>query len=66
MKRKVMYRNYDHTLTVTLLGELVKTHPNQNIPKSKRNLVESKFTQVRSKLAQVESKRTQCVVKMYP
>ena len=58
MKRKVKYSNYDHTLTVALLGITVKTYPNQNVPKSKRTLVESKFTQVRSKCTKVESKRT--------
>ena len=50
MKRKVKYKNFDHTLTVALLGDY-----SQNVPKSKCTFVESKFTQVRSKLTQVES-----------
>ena len=64
MKRKVKYQNFDHILTVALLGDY-----SQNVPKPKRTqvkctFVETKFTQVRSKLTQVESKRTQCVAKM--
>ena len=66
MKREVKYKNFDHILTVALLGDY-----SQNVPKPKRTqfkmyLQETKFTQVRSKLTQVESKRTQCVAKMYP
>ena len=36
MKRKVKYRNYDHTLTVALLGDY-----SQNIPKPKRTQVKT-------------------------
>ena len=34
-KREVKYRNYNRTLTVALLGDYVKTYPNQNVSKSK-------------------------------
>ena len=66
MKRKVKYRNYNHTLTVALLGDY-----SQNVPKPKRTKVKTypygvKIYSSEVKTTQVESKRTQCVVKMYP
>ena len=59
MKRKVKYRNYDHTLTVALLGDYI-----QNIPKPKHTQVKTYRSGVKIYSSQVKTYSSG--VKTYP
>ena len=59
MKRKVKYRNFDHTLTVVLLG-----HYSQNVPKPKRTQVKMYLSG--DKIYSSEVKTYPSGVKTYP
>ena len=59
MERKVKYRNYDHTLTVALLGDY-----SQNVPKPKRTQVKTYSSGV--KIYSSEVKTYSSGVKTYP
>ena len=59
MKGEVKYRNYDHTLTVALLGDY-----SQNVPKPKRTQVKTYLSGV--KVVSSEVKTHPSGVKTYP